>query len=143
MRWGGLRLVSLELGTTHGNTGWLLRRGEANIGQSSVCHVCDIFLWDWRVCGSFGGPERGHCGGKFAKGACSVSRAAEKEHGDIFGNRERLLEGCSACRERLLLFCSDVGVALHLVDALELAYDKSSAIRSEIRSRASVSSFLL
>ena len=60
-----------------------------------------------------------------------MGRVAEKEHGGIFGNRKRLLEGYSTCRERLLLFYSDVGVELHLVDALELAYDKCSAIRSE------------
>jgi hypothetical protein len=56
MGWGRLRLVSLELRTAHGTTSWRLRSWQANIGQSSVCDVCDIFLGVWRVCGSFGGP---------------------------------------------------------------------------------------
>lgn len=54
-----------------------------------------------------------------------MSRAVKKEHGDTVANRERVPEGCSAGRERLLLLCSDVGVgAFHLVDAPQLACDK-------------------
>jgi len=43
---GRLRLVPLELGTSHGHTGRRLRRWETDICQTSVCHVGIVSCWD-------------------------------------------------------------------------------------------------
>ena len=62
----------------------------------------------------------------------SASRTVKKEHSDTVANRERLPEGCSAARERLLLLCSDegVGASFGLTRPNSLVIS-SSAIRLE------------